>query len=192
MRAAIALLAERGYPATTFDAICQTAGLSSKRLITYHFATKDELFGAVAEHVVAQAEAFIRPAVDAATSNRDRLVTVIRTNVAFIASHRAQVRALHQIIVNDARIWARHHRNSIDRLTNLFADGQRSGALRPGNARVMAMVLRASIDSTYQALEDGIDPDTCAEQLVELFDHGTRPVKPATTTPSGRRRRTPP
>ncbi|MGW1696776.1 helix-turn-helix domain-containing protein, partial [Streptomyces sp. NPDC002399] len=41
IRAAIALLAERGYQATTFEAICDKAGLSSKRLITYHFSSKD-------------------------------------------------------------------------------------------------------------------------------------------------------
>lgn len=71
-RAAIALLAERGYQATTFEAIRERAGLSGKRLISYHFSSKEELFASVAGQVVADAEAFIVPAVGRAVGARDR------------------------------------------------------------------------------------------------------------------------
>jgi AcrR family transcriptional regulator len=177
IRAAVALLAERGYQATTFDAICEHARLSSKRLITYHFTSKDELLTAIAEKVVADAEAFMRPALDVATGARALLATVIRTTVTFMAGHPEQMRALQQIILNGGEAWIPHHAESIDRLARLFADGQRTGAFRPGNPQVMAAALRGALDSMSAPLAAGLDPGQCAEELVELFDRATRPTQ---------------
>ncbi|WP_329254731.1 TetR/AcrR family transcriptional regulator [Actinoallomurus sp. NBC_01490] len=175
IRAAIALLAERGYQTTTFEAICQEAGLSSKRLITYHFSSKDALFAAVADQIVADGETFMRSAIEAATGARELLATVIRANVAFIADHTPQVRALRQILLNGGLgDWERHHIESVNRLARLFADGQRTGAFRSFDPQVMAAALRASIDSTATLLSAGLDPGVCAGELVELFDRCTR------------------
>ncbi|MFG2004967.1 TetR/AcrR family transcriptional regulator [Spirillospora sp. NPDC048911] len=174
-RAAITLLAERGYQATTFEAICKEAGLSSKRLITYHFSSRGELLAAVADQIVADAETFMRPALDTATGPRDLLATVIRANIAFIARNPPQVRALQQILLNGLGGWERHHVEALRRLATLFADGQRTGAFRPFNPRVMASALRASIDNVPALLATGLDPDECANELIELFDRGTRP-----------------
>lgn len=175
IRTAIALLAERGYQATTFEAICREAGLSSKRLITYHFAGKDALFAAVADQVVADAESYMRPALDAATGARELLAAVIRANVAFVAGHSPQVRALQQILLNGGLgDWERHHIDSVNRLAGLFRDGQRTGAFRPFDPQVMAAALRASIDSVAPLLSAGLDPGRCADELVVLFDLSTR------------------
>ncbi|MGW4774695.1 TetR/AcrR family transcriptional regulator [Nocardia sp. NPDC004278] len=171
---AIALLGELGYQATTFEAICGRAGLSSKRLITYHFSSKDELFAAVADQIVADAEAHMRPTLEAATGARELLATVIRANVAFIAGHLPQVRALQQILLNGSHgVWERHHIESLNRLARLFAEGQRTGAFRPFDPQVMAAALRASIDSVVPLLSAGLDPDLCGNELVELFDRST-------------------
>lgn len=179
--AAISVLAQHGYQATTFEAICVEAGLSSKRLITYHFSSKEELLAAVADRVAADAEAYILPAVEAADGARAVLAAVIRATVEFMASHLEQMRALQQIILNGARAWERHHTESVNRLAGLFAEGQRTGALRPGNPRLLAAVLRASIDSMYEPLSAGLDPDLCANELVEIFDRATHPGSQATT-----------
>ncbi|WP_329194119.1 TetR/AcrR family transcriptional regulator [Streptomyces sp. NBC_01435] len=176
IRAAITLLAERGYQATTFEAICDKAGLSSKRLITYHFSSKDELFAAVADQVVADAEAHMQPALDAATGTRELLAALIQTNVAFIASHLEQMRALQQIVLNGGHAWDRHHLESLNRLAGLFNNGQRTGAFRPCNSQIMAAALRASLDSMYGLLSAGVDAELCAKELVELFDRATRPA----------------
>ncbi|MEV6909243.1 TetR/AcrR family transcriptional regulator [Amycolatopsis sp. NPDC051071] len=174
-RAAITLLAERGYQATTFEAICIEAGLSSKRLITYHFSSKDELFAAVADQIVADSETYIGAALDAVTGARKLLATVIRANVMFIASHSPQVRVLRQILLNGGLSdWERHHSESQNRLAHLFTEGQRTGAFRPFHPHVMAAALRASIDSMAPLLSAGLDPDLCATELVEHFDRGTR------------------
>ncbi|WP_063711839.1 TetR/AcrR family transcriptional regulator [Nocardia sp. BMG111209] len=173
-RTAIALLSEFGYQATTFEAIRNRAGLSSKRLITYHFSSKDELFAAVADQIAADAESDMRTAIEAATGARELLATVIRVNVAFIAGHLPQVRALQQILLNgDHGVWERHHTESLNRLARLFAEGQRTGAFRPFDPQVMAAALRASIDSVVPLLSAGLDPDLCGNEIAELFDRAT-------------------
>ncbi len=173
-RTAIALLGELGYQATTFDAIRTRAGLSSKRLITYYFSSKDELLAAVADQIVADSEAHMQTALATTTGARELLATVIRTNVGFIAAHLPQVRALQQILLNGGHgVWERHHVESLNRLARLFAEGQRTGAFRPFDPRVMAAALRASIDSVLPLLSDGLDPDLCGNELVELFDRAT-------------------
>ncbi|MFE7466635.1 TetR/AcrR family transcriptional regulator [Streptomyces sp. NPDC057499] len=175
-RAAIALLADRGPQGTTFDAICKEAGLSSKRLITYHFSSKDELFAAIADRIVADAETFMRPGLDAATSPRELLAAAIRANVGFIAGHPQQTRALQQLLLNGGLShYERHHTEALDRLARLLADGQRAGAFRPFDPRVMAAALRASLDAATPLLSTGLDPDAYANELVELFDRAVRP-----------------
>lgn len=175
VRAAIALLADRGYQATTFEAICRTAGLSSKRLITYHFTSKDDLFAAVAEHVVGEAEAAMRPALDAASGPRRILTALIRANIGFVSSHLGEIRALQQIILNGGRAWDHHHDDSVERLAGLFAEGQRTGEFRPGDPHLLAVSLRACLDAVYGPLAAGTDPGACADQLADLFDRATRP-----------------
>jgi AcrR family transcriptional regulator len=176
VQAAVALLAAHGYQATTFDAICEQAGLSSKRLITYHFSSKDELFAAIAEQVVADAEAFTRPALDAATGAGQTLTAFIRATVAFMATHLDEMRALQQIILNGGYAWDEPHTESLNRLARLFADGRRTGEFRACNPQLMATVLRATLDSMYTPLSTGLDPGHCADELVELFDRATRPA----------------
>jgi AcrR family transcriptional regulator len=175
IRAAIALLAGSGYQATTFDAICKKAGLSSKRLITYHFSGKDELFAAIAGQIVADAEAYMRPSLDAATGAREVLVVFIRANVRFVAEHLGEMRALEQIMVNGGEAWDPYHADSLKRLAGLFADGQRTGTFRPFDSRVMATALRGALDGVYGPLSGGLDPELCADELVEIFDRATRP-----------------
>jgi AcrR family transcriptional regulator len=172
---AIALLAECGYQATTLEAICTEAGLSSKRLITYHFSSKDELFAAVADQIATDAAAFVQPTLGAVTDARELLATLIRANVAFIADHLPQVRALQQILLNgDHGVWQRHHIESLDGLARLFGQGQRTGAFRSFDPQVMAAALRASIDSAVPLVSAGLDPGRCGDELVELFDRATR------------------
>ncbi|WP_280368125.1 hypothetical protein [Nocardia wallacei] len=102
------------------------------------------------------------------------LATVIRANVAFIADHLPQVRALQQILLNGGHgVWERHHLESLYRLAGLFAEGRRTGAFRPLDPQVMAAALRASIDSVVPLLSAGLVAERCGNELFELFDRAT-------------------
>src|SRR3954471_687454 len=92
--ATIGVLAERGYAATSYDAICVAAGLSSKRLISYHFTSKDELLAEVLHRVTTDAGEYMRPAIGAAAGPAAKLAAYIRSNVEFIAAKPDHVRAV--------------------------------------------------------------------------------------------------
>src|SRR5699024_12126000 len=51
--ATIDVIADEGYGRASFSRIAERAGLSSTRLISYHFAGKDELIAATAKDVMA-------------------------------------------------------------------------------------------------------------------------------------------
>ena len=172
--ATIAVLARRGYAETTFEAICEQAGLSSKRLISYHFSSKDQLFEAVVRQVVEDAAAFMRPALDAASGARAQLEAFIRANIAFIAAHPEHVRAVQQIAFNQVPVGGDEQDAAVARLAELFADGQRAGAFREFDGVLMGTALRASIDGVADRLVEGLDPERCADELVEIFDRATR------------------
>lgn len=83
-------------------------------------------------------------------------------------------RALREIVLNGEDAWDKHHKQSVQRLTRLLADGQRAGAFRDFDPQIMATALRAAIDSVYEPIAAGADPTRCANQLVELFDRAIR------------------
>ncbi|SEH02727.1 DNA-binding transcriptional regulator, AcrR family [Nonomuraea solani] len=166
--ATIAVLARRGYAGTTFEAICEHAGLSSKRLISYHFAGKADLLATVTRVVAEEVAAFVRPAVAAARGDRGRLEAYIRASLDFAAARPEYARARRQIDCN-----AREQ--VVDGwLAGLFEGGQRAGAFRAFDPELMSAVLRASIDG----VAGREDPGAGADELVEIFDRATRPGCP--------------
>jgi len=178
VQATIAVLAERGYTAASYDAICEVAGLSSKRLISYHFKSKDELLAEVLHRVTTDAAAFMRPALDAADGPAAKLAAYIRSNVEFIATRPDHVRAVQQIVFGQVPVPSEEADSAIARLIGLFAEGQRSGAFRTFDALLMAVTLRAAIDVVAGRLVGGADPKLCADELTEIFHRATRVETP--------------
>jgi AcrR family transcriptional regulator len=172
--ATIGVLAERGYAGTSFDAICEAAGLSSKRLISYHFQTKDELLAEVLRQVTADAAQFMRPALDAATGPAELLAAYISSNIDFIAEQPDHVRAVQQIVFGATPMPTEEADGALARLVGLFDEGQRTGVFRTFDPLLMAVTLRAAIDAAAGRLVAGADPKAYARELTEIFDRSTR------------------
>ena len=170
--ATITVLARRGYAATSYDAICEEAGLSSKRLISYHFSTKDELLAEVLRRVTADAAERMRPAIEAEPQPDGKLAAYIRSNIQFIADHPDHVRAVQQIV--HAAVPTEEAEAAVARLAVLFEEGQRAGAFRKFDASLMGHTVRAAIDAAAGRLIAGADPTHCAAELTELFHRATR------------------
>ena len=66
--AAITTIAEVGYRNASFAQIAKRAGLSSTGLISYHFASKDELIGEVVVTVLVDLGAFMTDRMQAAAA----------------------------------------------------------------------------------------------------------------------------
>ncbi|MFF0338802.1 TetR/AcrR family transcriptional regulator [Kribbella sp. NPDC004875] len=172
--ATITVLAERGYAATSYEAICEIAGLSSKRLISYHFTTKDELLAEVLRRITGDAADVMRPAIEAADGPDDKLAAYIRSNVEFIAARPDHVRAVQQIVFGGAHVPAEESDAAVSRLVALFEQGQRTGFFRKFDPVLMAVTVRAAIDAVAGRLIAGADPELCATELAETFRRATR------------------
>lgn len=177
LQAAIELLAERGYAATTLSSIAARIG-ASKGVISYHFDGKDELLTQVVTHVLADAGGFMSSQVDAVTGAGARLRAYVTANLAYLSAHRTEVRALSAVLTglppaaDGTPVYAAAGRDAVDALAALLEAGQRCGEFRPFNARVAARSLRASIDAVTELLraEPMLDIDDYAGDLLSLFE----------------------
>ena len=178
---AIDAIAELGFAQASLAQIAKRAGVSTG-VILYYFAGKDDLISAVAAHVFATGEAFMRPLVEREETPAAALEAFIRAGVAFISEKPAMPRAIMNIIragsdqgggprydpgVNAARR---------DGFQNILAWGQNVGAFRPFDVAVMAATIIEALDFIPQRLaqEPDLDLDAYAGELAELFARATR------------------
>lgn len=193
--AAIETIAEVGYIHASFAQIARRAGLSSTGLISYHFASKDELIAQVVDEVVTAGQAFMAPRIEAAVGARAKLRAYLESNLEFMASHRAHILAVAEIFNALPRErggqpapYASWHERGIAQLQDLLREGQRSKEFGRFSTRLMAVTIRAAIDAVGYQL--GADPDmdleADARQLAAIFDRATRADPPGAR--SGRRR----
>lgn len=91
-RAAVELIAEHGYTATTVDAIAERAGVA-KGTVFYNFGSKEGLFEALLEHSInLLAEALA--GADTGESALDALDSVVLGQLRFFEEHGAFARVL--------------------------------------------------------------------------------------------------
>lgn len=176
LEATIAVIAEDGFAKASFGRIAERAGLSSTRLISYHFAGKHDLVGAVVEHVVTAIGTAVGAQVRRADTSAGRLRAYIEGVVAFSDEHRDQMRALLQIVMSGA--W--HHGatgpSETGHLEEILLAGQRDGELRDFDVRVMATTVQRAVEALPFLLqaEPDLDCGAYAAELVDLFDRATR------------------
>ncbi|MES9603889.1 TetR/AcrR family transcriptional regulator [Actinomadura sp. NPDC048032] len=171
--AAIEVIAEAGYGQASFGRIAEHAGLSSTRLISYHFKGKSELIQAVVDTALGDAAAFMRPRLDAAATRRDTLAAYIEANLAFMRDRPAHIRALVEIIGGTRGGEGVAFSDTPAAMAReFFRAGQAEGEFRAFDPHVMAVSLRAAIDAV--ATMPDVDHAAYARELVELFDRATR------------------
>jgi AcrR family transcriptional regulator len=182
-RAAIEVLAEKGFAAASLSAIADSVGVS-KGVLSYHFSDKADLVNEVVRSVLASAESWMAPRIGVATSYREALHRYIAANVSFLAAHRVDILALTEVLANARttpgvpEIFEKSQREAIVALESLFADGRRAGEFGEVPAGILAMALRATIDATSERLraDDQFDLEAFEQQLTGLFDLATAPT----------------
>ncbi len=175
--AAIATIAEVGYRKASFAQIARRAGLSSTGLISYHFAGKDELIGEVVRTVLADIGAFMAERMKTAASPADALRTYIEGNVAFIGSHREQMKALSDIFISGAFGYdAAAERGAVSPLEDMLRAGQAAGQFRGFDPVVMATLVQRAVDGLPFLLGMRPDLDVAAygREVAVSFDLATR------------------
>jgi len=181
--ATIDTVAALGYRAATFAKIAERSGLSSTRLISYHFAGRDELMASTVAHAYQQLREHVGERLAAAAGPRAQLAAYIRAVVEFVAQHRIAMRALALIFVGfrdefgDSRVYdTRSDQRAIGAVEQILRDGQESGAFRTFDPFIMGSVIQRSVDGLGFLLETQPDLDlgAYADELVETFDLATR------------------
>jgi AcrR family transcriptional regulator len=175
--AAIEVLAENGYTQTTFARITQKAGISSTRLISYHFGTKDELMDAVLMDVAMRMQTAIAERTSAESTAAGKLKARIEAELEWIAQHLPAVRAMYEICMN-ARdedgsqrfgVEATAQAN-VNELEPILREGQRNGEFREFDRVLMALTLKAAIDAAIARMTSPprLTLAQCIEELTTL------------------------
>ena len=151
--------------------------MSSTGLISYHFAGKDELIEEVVRAVYDAISAFMTERMRAASDAPQALRTYIEANVEFIGAHRTQMKALMEIFMNGALAYGTATEQAVvSPIEDILRQGQRSGAFRAFDARVMATVIQRAVDGLpfLMASVPTLDVDAYATEVAMLFELATR------------------
>lgn len=179
--AATQTIAEYGFVNASLALIAKRAGIS-KSVIGYYFATKDELVRAVVDSFYLAGHLQMMEKLGKATSATELLTLYIRENLAYIAEHRAETRAMGDIVANFRQADGQpvfkieDTEPLIEGTAKLFEWGQATGEFRRFDTRIMAVTLRAAVDAFSHQL--GAYPDLDIEQytreMTELFVQAAR------------------
>jgi AcrR family transcriptional regulator len=179
--ATIQVVADEGYAQASFARIAERAGLSSTRLISYHFAGKAELVSAVVQHVVDAIGDEVGRRVREQHSAADRLRAYLEGVVDFTDGHRAEMATLLQILLSGAfPAGAGADEAAPGHLVALLRQGQADGEFRDFDPTVMALAVQRSVEALPFALQGDPDLDCAAfaAELVTLFELATRRTGP--------------
>jgi AcrR family transcriptional regulator len=188
---AIETLAELGFQRASLAEIAKRAGIS-KSVISYYFATKDDLIAQVVASVYESARAAMLPVIDGQPTATAMLRAYITTNIAFIRDYPHHIGALLEVSFNtrpgdSASNLSGRVRSATADIESVLRWGQETGEFRKFDVRTMATVIRAAIDAmpARMATVGRVDLDGYGETLAELFELGTTSGVKAT---KGRRR----
>ena len=176
----MALIAEQGYRAATFQAVAQRAGLPSTRTISYHFAGKDDLIEAVTAEILRVIGEFVSGAATWPDDPREALAAYIRTAVALNDSHWVQMKALTSIVLDhrpggQRPYDAKQENPAVGRVQDILERGQQDGVFGRFDPWVMAVTIQRSLDGIAFLLDQRPDLDLAhyADALVATFSRAT-------------------
>ena len=176
LQATIEVVADAGYHEASFARIIEHARLSSTRLISYHFESRDALMREALGYVIERGTAFMQPRIVQAGPARARLAAYIRSNLEFLAEQPASARAAVEILANlPAQAGQREFADAaVAVLEQLFTAAQEAGEMRRFDPVAMAVSLRAAIDAAaIRSVTHPVDLRQYAGELVEIFDRAT-------------------
>ena len=176
--ATLATMSELGYRRTSYARIKERAGLSSTRLIGYHFGTKAGLIQAVVTTALSLRDRYLQERAGDTADRAEMLRALIETEVTFIRDHPECVRVLREVAANAADpdgwpvagpLLSGFRTGRIERL---LKQGRQEGAFGDFSSEVAARTIAQSIDGAIQAYADNphLDLDDYGRQLADFFN----------------------
>ncbi len=177
IEATIQTIARSGYLQASLAEIAKEIGVS-KGVISYHFASKDDLIAQVIATLHARSTAFIQSQVDAQVSATGKLQACIEASFAFASTHRNHMIAVVELLGSFGSPQERQHFYAGEYnparayLENLLELGQQTGEFRALSTSPLAALILSAIDGTiiqWVFHEHAINLDDCQRELVALF-----------------------
>ncbi|HEX7657867.1 MAG TPA: TetR/AcrR family transcriptional regulator [Pseudonocardiaceae bacterium] len=180
--AAIDVIAESGLARASFARIAERAGVPSTRMISYHFAGRDELLREVVSTVFEDAGLFIERFVPVDAGPAAQLRGLILGNARYYAEHRRHIAAVTEIgnSLRDANgrpvYGLESHELEFEIVGQILRAGQELGEFREFDVRFMAVTLRHALNGLAAVLvaDPDADADHLAQEMATIFDRATR------------------
>jgi AcrR family transcriptional regulator len=175
--AATETIAELGYAQASFAQIAKRAGLSSTGLISYHFASKQELDLAVVAEIYRRLAQHMAAALAGVASPAAALVAYIRGLIGFMKIEPFALRAMIAIVMHGGFEYnAESERGATAGISDILRWGQAEGSFRDFDIQVMATTIQRSLDGIplAQSVNPDLDLDAYARELVDLFTLATQ------------------
>ncbi|MEO9152663.1 MAG: TetR/AcrR family transcriptional regulator [Lapillicoccus sp.] len=188
VRTATAVIADHGYAHASLARISSAAGVSVG-VIGYHFGNRAGLIRAVLADAVGRATAAIAPEVTRQPSAGTALRALIEANIGFLADHPHDLRALTEIIRNGSDVGVTYDAQAdvaVQDVQRVLDWGHHTGEFRPFDTRVMALAVRASIDTLVSYPPGVLDLALAARELADAFEGATTAVPAPTAGPRHR------
>jgi AcrR family transcriptional regulator len=184
--ATIGVISDLGYRRATFAKIKERAGLSSTRLISYHFTNKAGLMQAVLSAVVETKNEFLRERTGGELDPADRpgyLRAHIETSIAFLRAYPECVRVLTELAANadDADGWTMTKvlvdEMRVHGLARQLKQGQAEGAFGDFAPEVVAMSVAQAVDgvAAAYAADPSLDLAEYGREVAAIFVKATAP-----------------
>ena len=176
--ATIETIAEFGYAQTSFGRIAEKANLSSTRLISYHFAGKQELMAQVASDLYQDIAEFMTRRLIGQRSAAGALRGYIEGNIEYIATHRNQMKALLDIFLSGVLSDGEPATAlvSVGPVEQILRDGQAAGEFRDFDPTIVAACVQRGIEAVpmLAQMRPDLDLAACAAEMATLFDLATK------------------
>ncbi|HVK25635.1 MAG TPA: TetR/AcrR family transcriptional regulator [Actinokineospora sp.] len=164
--AAIEVIAELGYAKTSYARIVEHAGLSSTRLISYHFRDKDDLMMAVLVTALGSADEVLEARIADETDRVGLLRAYIGTRVDLLRTHPRELRAIAEVAEHQRGFAPVLRDFRVGRLERQLRQGQREGVFGEFDPAVMAAAISSAVDGADRS---GIDLAEYGAGLTDLF-----------------------
>ncbi len=154
------LVARKGAAGVSLSAIAAAAGIS-KAAVLYHFASRDAVLAATTTHVLDAFVAAVGGAVDAADGPEPMVLAYLSSTVAHFRAHPAHLRVMAETAAGapvDGRTGA---------VAGIVAAGQAAGVFRPGDPRVLAVIVSGALDAVvaHWLADPAFDIEAAAAEL---------------------------
>jgi TetR/AcrR family transcriptional regulator len=179
------LFMERGYVGVSINDVVQAAGIT-KPTLYYHFADKEALYAAVAEHALQLMGQELRAEV----SNTDgTFVQRLTRLIEIIQGHRDEDFRMmrHQVRTflsaqRQKTLATAFHEHMVTPIVSLMTQGQKSGDIPAGSATELAMMLLCHIEAYIGPEVQAMRLHMNAERIALLFLYGIHTPVPAVQT----------